>query len=79
MRRVAAPLSRVLVTVDPRHFYIGLAVVLAAWTVATTLFDRQHRLKTSTYDWMLNHQLRNTGDRRPLVRQRLRPALSPRG
>ena len=58
MRRVSGPWSHLLGLVDPRHVYIGLAVALAVWTAMSTLFDRQHHLKTSTYDWMLNHRLR---------------------
>jgi CHASE2 domain-containing sensor protein len=58
MSRAVAPWSRILVAIDPRHVYIALAVVLAAWMALTTIFDRQHRWKTSTYDWMLNHRFR---------------------
>ena len=43
---------------DPRHVYIGFAVVLALWTAFSTLTDRQRHLKASTYDWMLTHRFR---------------------
>jgi adenylate cyclase len=59
MRRVTGPWSHLLGLFDPRYVYIGLAVALALWAAMSTLFERQHHLKTSTYDWMLNHRLRD--------------------
>ena len=56
-RRLAGPWSRALAIVDPRAVYITLAVVLVGWMVLLTHLDRQHHLKTSTYDWMLTHRL----------------------
>lgn len=52
------PWSTLLARIDPRHVYIGLAVALAAWMMLSTMFDRQHHLKTSTYDWMLTHRFK---------------------
>ncbi|MEO8935747.1 MAG: CHASE2 domain-containing protein [Burkholderiaceae bacterium] len=58
LRAAARPWSTALASLDPRAFYIALAVVLGAWVVATNLFDREHHREASTYDWMLAHRFR---------------------
>lgn len=57
LRRVARPWSRALAAIDPRHFYIGLAVVLGAYVVTSRFVDAQQR-RTASYDWMLTHRFR---------------------
>ena len=58
LRRLARPWSNALASLDPRWFYVGLALVLGAWVVVVNLFDREHHREASTYDWMLAHRLR---------------------
>ena len=67
LRRVSGPWSRLLARFDPRHVYIGLAIALALWMVVSTLSDREHHLKTSTYDWMLTHRFRQPAPDRDIV------------
>ena len=56
--RVFAPWGRLIAFVDPRWFYIGLALVLGAWVVASTVLDRSPRHEAASYDWMMRHRVR---------------------
>ena len=58
LRRLTRPWSAALASLDPRAFYVGLALVLGVWVVYVNLFDRDHHREASTYDWMLAHRLR---------------------
>jgi adenylate cyclase len=58
LQRLTHPWSLALAKLDPRAFYIGLALILGTWVVVTNVFDREHHRKTSSYDWMLTHRFR---------------------
>ena len=58
LRRALRPWSKALASLDPRWFYVGLAIVLGAWVVYAHLYDREHHRESSTYDWMLAHRFR---------------------
>ena len=62
LHRAMLPWSRALARVDPRAFYVGLAIVLGAWGVWSILSDRDHRRgatrEAASYDWMMTHRFR---------------------
>ena len=51
-----------IATLDPRHVYIGLAIVLGAWVSITHVTGPwsgwRQRHESASYDWMLTHRFR---------------------